>query len=464
MQLTLRARLALFYTGLLVVALLVFGAGGFLVLRAQLVGAEDAAVLANAEHAGGAFALDVASDGNFRPSQRLLDQLASTGGRVVVLDAEGQELIDSDPNGAQLPIDSDALAEAAEHEHGTRLVEVGGRASRMAIEPVTRDGTLAGFVAWAVSTAAVDRLLGTVALAFVVGGTALVGAALLVGWLLARRALAPMVEVAETARAISLSGDFGTRVHAAHPRDEVGDLAVAFNEMLAGLERSHQTLQEFLGDASHQLRTPLTSLRTNLHLARRESLPEAERQELLADAAAEVERMAAMVADLLALARAESGAQLDFGPVEMDEVVIESVRQQRPSSGTVTVQLGRVDPVRVSGDRDRLKEACLVLLDNAVKYTPPGGSVTVTLRAGGGRARVVVADTGIGLDPGEVPHVFDRLFRGRRARAMRPSGTGLGLAIARWIVQSHGGTLDLANRPDGGHGTQATIDLPSETG
>jgi signal transduction histidine kinase len=331
----------------------------------------------------------------------------------------------------------------------------------MAIEPVIRNDEVIGFVAWAVPTASLDRLLGTVALALVTGGITLVGVALIVGWLLARRALAPMVDVTETARAISLSGDFGARVPVTTPHDEVGALAVAFNEMLAGLERSHQTLQEFLGDASHQLRTPLTSVRTNLHLAQRASLPESERRELIADAAAEVERMGAMVADLLALARAESGGQLEFAVLALDEVVIESVRQQRATASAVSLQLGRIDPVRVSGDRDRLKEACLVLLDNALRYTLPGGSVTVTLRAAVGRARITVADTGIGLDPDDVPRIFDRLYRGSRARALSPSGTGLGLAIAQWIVRSHGGEIELANRPDGGTGTEATIELPT---
>lgn len=460
MKLTLRARLAFLYTGLLAVALLLFGAGGFLLLRGQLVAAEDAAVLSNAEHAGGAFALDVV-DGEFAPSDRLLDQLASTGGRVVVLDADGHKLIDSDPGVTELPIGSRALAEAAVHSHGTRLIELDGRPNRMAVEPVVRNDEVIGFVAWAVSTASLDRLLGTVALALVTGGITLVGVALLVGWLLARRTLAPMVDVTETARAISLSGDFGARVPVITPHDEVGALALAFNEMLVGLERSHQTLQEFLGDASHQLRTPITSVRTNLHLAQREPLPESERRELIADAAAEVERMGAMVADLLSLARAESGGQLEFAVLALDEVVIESVRQQRVTASAVNLQLGRVDPVRVSGDRDRLKEACLVLLDNALRYTPPGGSVTVTLHAAGGRARIIVADTGIGLDPEDIPRIFDRLYRGKRARALGPSGTGLGLAIAQWIVRSHGGEIELANRWDGGTGTEATIELPT---
>lgn len=460
MELTLRARLALLYTGLLILALLAFGVGGFLVLREQLIVAENASLLTKAEHAGGAFALDVTSEGRFVPSQRLLDQLASTGGRVVVLDAEGRLLLDSEDGAARLPLDEEALAQAAAHQHGTRLVSVAGQSRRMAVEPVVTDGEVVGFVAWTESTESLDRLLRTLAVALAAGGVAVAGVAFLIGRALARRALAPIVEVTETARAISLSGDFAARVQSGHPNDEVGDLALAFNEMLAGLERSHQTLQQFLGDASHQLRTPLTSVRTNLHLAQRDSLPESERRELLADAGSEIDRMAAMVTDLLALARAESGAQLEFVTVPLDEVVIECVRQQRAGAAPVMVELGRVDAVRVLGDRDRLKEACLVLIDNAVRYTPAGGSVTVTLRRDEGRARVVVADTGIGLDAQEAPHVFERLFRGQRARSVSPTGSGLGLAIARWIIETHGGTIQLTNRL-GGTGTQASIDLPA---
>ena len=456
-ELSLRARLALLYTGLLAVALLLFGGGGFLVLRDQLERSFDAGLVANAEHAAGAFALDVGADGRLQLSARLLQQLASTGGRVVVLDPRGSELADSAPAVPELPISAADLSLAERQAHALRSVLVEGQSYRLALEPIRADSHLLGFVAWASPTADLNSLLGTVEGALLLGGVGLVGLALVVGWLLARRALAPMVEVTETARAISLSGDFAARVEAQTPHDEVGELALAFNEMLEALEQSHQALQRFLGDASHQLRTPLTSVRANLDLAQRPDLPDGERRALLTDAVAEAERMGRLVSDLLALARAEAGIRLDFQPLALDEVLLECVRQQLHAAAGVQVTLGRVRPATVLGDRDRLKELVLILLDNAVRYTPADGQVVVGLEADEAQAVVTITDSGIGLREDEVPHVFERLFRGAEARAIRPAGTGLGLAIARWIVEAHGGSISLTNRPAGGTEARFTL-------
>ena len=457
-RLSLRLRLVMLYTGLLAGALTVFGGGGFLVLRDQLQRSFDAGLQANAEHAGGAFALDVAPDGSFRPSGRLLEQLASTGGRVLVLDPQGRPVADSAGSGAAPSITGGDLRAAAQRRYGVRAVRLEGQPYHIAVEPILSGTAVVGYVAWANPTAGLDDLLRTVGGALFLGGLALVLVALIVGWILVGRALAPMVEVTDTARAISLSGDFAARVPTQPRPDEVGELAVAFNEMLAALEESHQALQRFLGDASHQLRTPLTSIRANLDLALRPDLPEGERSELLQDASGEAARMAGLVADLLSLARADAGVRLTFQPVQLDEVLVECVRQQA-TSAEVAVTLTDAEPVRVLGDRDRLKDLFLVLLDNAARYTQPGGRVSARLERRDSQAVVTVDDTGIGLVPEEIPHLFDRLYRGERARSLRPAGTGLGLAIGRWIAEAHGGRVELQSR-DGG-GTTAQVTLPA---
>lgn len=450
--------MTLLYTGLLAVALVLFGGGGFLVLRDQLERSFDKGLIVNAEHAAGAFALDVSADGRLQPSLRLLQQLASTGGRVMVLDARGHPLADSAPGAPELPINATDLSLAERRTHALRSLAVGGQAYRLTLEPIGADPDPVGFVAWASPTMDLDNLLGTVGGALLLGGVALVGLALAIGWLLARRALAPMVEVTDTARAISLSGDFAARVEARTPHDEVGELAIAFNEMLAALDDSHQALQRFLGDASHELRTPLTSVRANLDLAQRPDLPDAERRALLADAVSEAERMGRLLSDLLALARAESGIRLDFQPLPLEELLLECVRQQMHAAAGVRLTIGRVQQAPVMGDRDRLKELVLILLDNAVRYSPADGQVVVGLEADGSQAVVTITDSGIGLRVDEIPHVFERLFRGAGARAIRPAGTGLGLAIARWIAEAHGGVISLTNRPEGG--AEARISLP----
>ena len=455
-----RTRLALLYTALLAAALAAFGAGMYVVLGGELERSFDSSLRANAEHAAGAFAQDVDEDGLLRPTDRLIGQFASTGGRVVVFDATGAELVDSAPTGTgELPITESDISLARQHAKLVRDARVDGEELRLSVEPILlADGRLVGYVAWADTTRPLRDLLATVGAALLGGGVVVVALALIAGLILAGRALKPVAEVTDTARAISLSGDFGARVDGGRPGDEIGELALAFNEMLAALEGNHQALQRFLGDASHQLRTPLTVIRANLDLARRPDIPGQERSAILTDARDEAERMGRLIGDLLSLARAESGTRLEFEAVELDALLVESVRRQRLAAPHVRMSVINVEPAIVDGDRDRLRELLGILLDNAARYTPEEGSVSAALEIRDHRAVVSVEDTGIGLDAEDRGRVFERLYRGRRAREMRPSGTGLGLAIAHWIVEAHGGTIELVDRKGGG--TTATVTLP----
>jgi len=457
---SIRTRLALVYTGLLAGGLIAFGAGMFVVLRAELERSFDAALVANAEHAAGAFAQDVDAEGDLRPSERLLEQFAATGGRVLVLDPGGTVMADSAaPGTAELPLAPADLAAADADADAVRELGLDGDTLRLTVEAVLSMGQRpAGYVAWADSTQPVRDLLGRVSTSLLLGGALVAGLALIGGLVLARRALAPVADVTETARAISLSGDFAARVEAGNADDEVGELVVAFNEMLAALEQNHQALQRFLADASHQLRSPLTTIRANVELAQRPALPERERQAILADARDEAERMGRLIGDLLGLARAESGARLEFRPVELDALLVESVRHQREAAPHVRLSVSHVEPTVVDGDRDRLRELIGILLDNAARYTPDGGSVAAGVEVRDGRAVIRVEDSGIGLAAEDRERLFERLYRGARARELRPSGTGLGLAIALWIVESHAGTIELADREGGG--TVALVTLP----
>jgi signal transduction histidine kinase len=169
--------------------------------------------------------------------------------------------------------------------------------------------------------------------------------------------------------------------------------------------------------------------------------------------------MAGLVGDLLSLARAESGARLEFGPVELDAVLLEAVRQAGPAAPHVRMEVDSLEPLVVQGDRDRLKELLLIVLDNAGRYTPAGGMVTASLRLEDQNARIDVSDTGIGIPEDDRPQVFERLYRGSGARLLRPSGTGLGLAIAKWIVEAHAGSITVSPRQAGG--TVVSITLPA---
>ncbi len=280
------------------------------------------------------------------------------------------------------------------------------------------------------------------------------------GWLLAGRALRPVATLTETARAIARSRGFGRRVLVGTPRDELGRLAATFNEMLDSLEHAYQAEQRFVADASHELRAPLTAIQANLELLQRQpDMTSADRREAVGEAGRETHRLARLVADLLALARADAGVSLRRQPVELDRVVLDAFGEARHLAQGQRIVLDGLEPALVQGDPDRLKQLVLILLDNAVKYTPPDGRVTLGLRRNGSRAQVRVCDTGIGIPPEDLPRVFDRFYRADPARTRDPGGSGLGLPIARWIAAQHGGTVMLSSAV--GRGTTATVDLPA---
>jgi signal transduction histidine kinase len=279
------------------------------------------------------------------------------------------------------------------------------------------------------------------------------------GWLLAGRALRPVTTLRTTAHGIAHSRDFHRRVPGAAGPDELGQLATTFNDMLGSLEQAYQAQQRFVSDASHELRAPLTAIQANLELLEHQAnLSPEDRQAAVHDANSEVHRLSALVADLLALARADAGVPLQHQRVEVDRVLLEAVGAARRLATGPQVRVDTLEPALVEGDPDRLKQLLLVVLDNAVKYTPAGGTVSAALHSTETSARLTIADTGVGIPPDDLPHVFERFYRADPARRRDAGGTGLGLAIAQWIVEQHGGTIAVTSEL--GTGTTVTIHIP----
>lgn len=291
---------------------------------------------------------------------------------------------------------------------------------------------------------------------FTLGGAILT---LVAGWLLASRALRPVAALTETAQMIARSQLLSRRVPTGGSRDELGQMAATFNEMLASLEQAAQAQHRFVSDASHELRAPLTAIQGNLDLLERQpDMARDERREAVQEANRETRRLAQLVADLLALARADAGVPLRHQHLELDRVLLDAFGAARHLAQGQHLDLAALEPSVVNGDPDRLKQVLLVLLDNAIKYTPTDGRVTLSLLRQGEMAQIVVADTGIGISSDDLPHVFERFYRADPARARDTGGTGLGLSIAQWIVEQHGGRLTLESLP--GHGTTAKVSLP----
>jgi len=309
--------------------------------------------------------------------------------------------------------------------------------------------------------AGLPGLRGFLVLAFVV----VLIAALVASWLAAGRALRPLVTVARLMEEIGLTRDLRRRLPVTKSQDEVGRLSEAFNGMLQRLEETQQQLtgaleaqRRFVADSSHELRTPLTTVRSNAGLLlQRTDLAEEDRQAALRDIASESERMGRLVGDLLTLARADAGQQLQHQLVELAGLVHEVTDQAQRAhpSRTVSVWTERAE---VSGDAEALKQLLWILLDNAVKYTHDGGRIDVRL-VRRDALDLSVADDGVGIPDGDEERIFGRFYRADAARS--GEGAGLGLSIARWIVEQHGGTIGARNRAGGG--AEFTVKLLANT-
>lgn len=282
------------------------------------------------------------------------------------------------------------------------------------------------------------------------------GASLIVLAVLSSSLFRPLGDITTVARQITRADDLSRRVPHSNRTDEIGELARAFNQTLERLERLFRSQQRFLADVSHELRTPLTSVRGNLDLMSRFGRYDAESMSVIQD---EMERMSRLLGDLLLLARADSGGlPLQHEPVELDNVLFEVYRQVRRIEKPVAVELTAVDQATILGDEDRLKQLVLNMVDNGIKYTPPGGVVKLKLSKDDFWAQITISDTGVGIPAEDIPHIFERFYRVDKARGRAQGGSGLGLAIAKWVTQAHGGHIQVDSVV--GQGTTFRIHLP----
>jgi signal transduction histidine kinase len=283
--------------------------------------------------------------------------------------------------------------------------------------------------------------------------------AFVAGWFVARRALRPVTTLTNSAATIAESRQFSQRVTDGS-RDELGRLAHTFNAMLASLEDAYESQVRFVSAASHELRAPLTVIQANLDLLQAARMSEGERKTAVSEASAEANRMARLVGDLLVLARADAGVPIRREAVELDRILLEVIGEARHLARGQRLEVTDVEPIVVRGDRDRLKQLFLNLIENAIKYTPSTGHIRVAITHRDHEAVIVIRDTGVGISADDLPRVFERFFRADRARSRDPGGSGLGLAIAQWVAAEHGGRIELTSIP--GVGTTLTIRLPTD--
>ena len=287
------------------------------------------------------------------------------------------------------------------------------------------------------------------------------------GYWLSARALAPVTQITNDARRINAS-NLSDRLVVPPARDELRELSETLNAMLGRIDQSVSQLRQFTADASHELRAPLALIYTAAEFSLRRERPREELVDALEKILRESRHTTSLVDSLLLLARADSGEDRLQAPVPINlsalcqDTADRAAELASAKDISVSTDLGSTSIV-VDGDETALRRLLLILVDNAVKYTPAGGRVDVRLVIDGQAALIRISDTGIGIAAADLPHVFDRFWRADKVRTRSAGGTGLGLAIARWIVDRHGGTIGVSSEVGRGSAFTVTLPLASES-
>jgi two-component system, OmpR family, sensor kinase len=463
--LPIRWRLTLFNALIIGAILLALGLSLFLLLReALLSGVEDTA---RGRAVAAARALESGED--VLNDEDDVAQLTADGVFLIVRDARGRVLDQttsfSPEDEIRDPVWRRALA-SGNPTGGTAELSAEAPDYVYAV-PVNPPNGSARVVEAGKSYDSVEDTLEAFATVLVIGG--LLAFLLSVGgaYLLARAALSPVEAVVSSAREMT-EGDLSRRLPVAHPKDEIGRLTTTINALLARLEAAFARREEalsrqrrFAADASHELRTPLTSISGYAQMLEEWGLRDPQTaREGVAAIRRESERMQRLVEGLLALTRGDEGAPLEIADHDLAATAEEAARTARTvADGKVVVDyLPTEQPINAPFDRNRIRQVASILLDNAIKYTPEGGTVTMAVRETDGWAELEVSDTGVGIPEDQLPLIFERFYRADKARAS--SGAGLGLAIARQVAEVHGGRIEVESTP--GEGSTFTLLLPKK--
>jgi heavy metal sensor kinase len=381
---------------------------------------------------------------------------------AVVRDLDGRELAATPRlDVASLALNEDEITRVLQGETIERTVDIDGEPFRVWSSRLTVGRKVVGVVQVGESAEAVASVTDALEIVFLVAGAVAALLALAIGYWLARSALKPIDNVTAVAREIEAS-DLSRRIQAHRQPEEVQRLADTFDAMLERLNAAFQQQRNFVLDVSHELRTPLTALRGNLDVLLMHEDLGTEARAQLERMSMEVGRLVRLTSNLLYLAHVDAGRGVDRRPVAMDDLCLEVYRQAKDLRPEVRLRLGGEDQVTVMGDRDLLKQLILNLVDNGLKYTPPGGEVTLSLYAEDSWARIVVQDTGPGIPPDDLPHIFDRYYRGAGSGGRGGSGAGIGLAITEWVARAHGGRIEVGSEV--GKGSTFTVHLPLDSG
>lgn len=448
---TLRSRLTAWYTLLLALALVVFSGYLYLQLEKSLVVQLDTTLQVTASQA-----LDKTIERDGHPafsqnpeSQAATDRLMKAGLAVRLVDPSGT-VWDELGHYPKVP-------HSVPTAKGYLNLTAGEATWRVYSQPLENGGWLQVAESLEPTREVSEHLLTLMLLGFPL----MLSIAGLGGWFLADRALRPIDRIIHTARAIS-SQDFTQRIGYRDAADEVGRLATTLDRMLDSLQEAFERERRFTADAAHELRTPLTAIKGRIGVALSRSRTPAEYENTLQDLEREADRLIRLANGLLYLSRLERQERLpSFSQgVDLSNLLAALAEQMQPLAEAQHIDLDvRIAPeLSIRGNPDYLTNLVLNLVDNALKHTPTGGTVTLKAYRSGDRVEVAVCDTGVGIEDKHLPHLFERFYRVEGARSRSTGGAGLGLAIAAEIARLHGGTLTVRSQVD--RGTTFILQLP----
>lgn len=457
MILSLRWRLTLWHLCLTAAGLLGFVLISYQVLAESLRAEIDRTLAERANHVTDALAV-VPNRPVEGISQEATDEFRSPGVYVQLFNTEGILVAHSfNLGGQQLPVTPETVQQILAGQSFYLSAQIEGQPIRLFHQPVRRGGVIVGAAQVGQSLTGLESTLERLRVIYAIGTTLVLGFGLLGGWVLARLGLQPVARITQAAHTIALAEDLSRRVPNTGTRDEIGALAITFNEMLDRLQRLFESQQRFLAEAAHELRTPLSSMLGNVDLVARYSNDPTQRQETVMALQHTGRHVARLLDDLLLLAQAEAGWHLhDLRTLSLDDIFLEAYEAAKALPGGSGLRMQLCQPVQVHGDPDRLRQVFTNLIDNAIKYSASDSIVTLQLSRQANQALVQICNSNSIITAEALPRLFEPFFRDSSARQL--PGAGLGLAIVQWIVREHGGEVAVTHQRDSG--VKVTVTLP----
>ena len=389
--------------------------------------------------------------GNLNKFYRIYDGSGNVGSRSNNIDA------------SKFPLSQEAYADALSgtNSYETFLVD-GKHPIRVITMPILREKKLVNLVQVGTSLEAIKETLRNLRIFLFTSVPSVLIFATLFARFLARRALKPISKIIKTARDIGQGQELSQRIPVFKVQDELGQLALTFNEMMDRLENSFAQMRQFSSDASHELRTPLTVLQGQNELVLSKLRDPKEYQEVIISNLEEIKYMSKVLEDLFVLSRSdENQVLLNYKRMDLRDLVEEVCRHAEilAEEKDISIVIAFLEQVKINGDEVRLRQMVWNILHNGIKYTQPGGELKVSLLKESGFALLSIKDTGIGIPEKDLPFIFDRFYRVDKARSKDEGGSGLGLSICRHIAEAHKGKIKVESKP--GLGTRFKIHIPS---